>query len=292
MDKTFIYYRKEDPGYPGRLRDLPRMPVGLYVRGSLPEEKQPTVAIAGARMCSPYGREQAFEFARILAEHGVQIISGLAYGVDAYAHKGALAGGGKTFAVLGNGVDICYPRENIDIFTQIMEDRGGIISEFSPGAPPQSWHFPIRNRIISGLADAVLIIEAKRRSGSLITADYGLEQGKLIFALPGRVQDSLSSGCNHLIYQGAGAAYSPEVILSELGIRFSEKKEKQEKINKGFTKEIKTVYDALEISPKSVGELLEETSVEIPELSRILLHLQVEGYAEEAPANYYRKVSK
>lgn len=292
MEERIIYYKKEDAGYPGRLRDLPRMPVGLYVRGELPREDQPTVAIAGARMCSAYGREQAFQYAKVLAEHGVQIISGLAYGVDFYAHQGALAGGGHTFAVLGNGVDICYPKENYEVFCQILDGHGGIISEFPPGAPPQSWHFPVRNRIISGLADAVLIIEAKRRSGSLITADYALEQGKLVYALPGRVQDSLSSGCNHLIYQGAGAAYSPEVILDELGIPYEGEKRKREKFNKGLTKEIRLVFEALDITPKSVGELLEEIPMEMPDLSRILLHLQVEGYAREAPAGFYQKVSK
>ncbi|MDD3279421.1 MAG: DNA-processing protein DprA [Lachnospiraceae bacterium] len=290
MDDKVIYYRKEDAGYPKRLLKLERMPVGLYVRGQLPEEERPAVAIAGARMCSAYGRDQAFYFGKVLAEHGVQIISGLAYGVDSYAHEGALAGGGKTFAVLGCGVNICYPKENYSLFCRILEQGGGVISEFGKDAAPQSWHFPIRNRIISGLSEGILIIEAKRRSGSLITADYALEQGKLVFALPGRAQDELSYGCNHLIYQGAGIAYSPEVILEELGIRCRGKREIPAKINKSFTKEIQRVYESLEVLPKSIGILLEETDLEMPDLSRILLHLQVEGYAVEGPTNYYRKV--
>lgn len=284
------YYGMEDKDYPQRLKSLARMPVGLYVKGRLPLENRPTVAIAGARMCSAYGRQQAFTYAKTLAEYGVQVISGLAYGIDASAHEGALAGGGKTYAVLGCGVDICYPKENYPLYRNMLIKGGGVVSEFPLGSAPESWHFPVRNRIISGLSDVVLIVEAKERSGSLITADYALEQGKAVFALPGRVGDELSRGCNYLLYQGAGVAYQPECILHELGISTSPPHTvKIEKDKNNFSEEMNQVYNCLEILPKSLGELREETGLIMPILSKILLNLQAQGYVEESYRNYWRK---
>ena len=144
----------------------------------------------------------AYEYARILTQTGIQVISGLARGVDAAAHAGALAAGGKTYGVMGCGVDFCYPTSSRKLY-HIMQQQGGILSEFAPGTPPLSYHFPLRNRIISGLSEAILVVEAKEKSGSLITADAALEQGRTVFALPGRAGDLLSEGCNRLIYQGA-----------------------------------------------------------------------------------------
>ena len=204
--------------YPKRFDGLGRMPSRLYVLGKLPDSSVRTVAIVGARGCSEYGRMEARRFGRVLAENGVQIISGLAYGVDAWAQKGALEGGGKTFAVLGTGVDVCYPKQNYALYRRIIREGGGIISEFEPGAPPNAWHFPLRNRIISALSDVVLVVEARLKSGSLITADCAMEQGRTVYALPGRTMDVMSQGCNRLIAQGAGIAWTPEVILEELGI--------------------------------------------------------------------------
>ena len=204
--------------YPKRFDGLGRMPSRLYVLGKLPDPAVRTVAIVGARGCSEYGRMEARRFGRVLAENGVQIVSGLAYGVDAWAQKGALEGGGKTFAVLGTGVDVCYPKQNYALYRRIIREGGGIISEFEPGAPPNAWHFPLRNRIISALSDVVLVVEARLKSGSLITADCAMEQGRAVYALPGRTMDVMSQGCNRLIAQGAGIAWTPEVILEELGI--------------------------------------------------------------------------
>ncbi|QOV19828.1 DNA-protecting protein DprA [Blautia liquoris] len=282
--KHYEYIKIEDPRYPMRLKMIPKRPGGLYVKGELPGDDLPSVAIAGARACSSYGKQQAFEFAKVLAGQGVQIISGLAYGIDASAHEGALAAGGKTFAVLGCGVDICYPKENYPVYRRMIES-GGVLSEFAPGSAPKPWHFPIRNRLISGLADAVLIAEAREKSGSLITADYALDQGKTVFALPGRVSDALSKGCNYLLYQGAQVAYEPGCILEELGI-FAGKTDKKEK---NFSKEEQEVYDHLEIWPKSLGKLVDETGLKMPVLSGILLSLQLQGTAVESYRNYWRK---
>ena len=201
--KKLIYYGKNHPGYPEKLKVLESPPAGLYVLGKLPDPDRKTAAIVGARSCSVYGRRQARFFARALSARGIQIVSGLASGIDRAAHEGALEGGTQTFAVLGCGADVCYPRENFGIYRQIAQGGGGILSEFEPGSRPLGWHFPRRNRIISGLADLVLVVEARARSGALITADCALEQGKTVYAVPGRLEDPLSEGCNRLIFQGA-----------------------------------------------------------------------------------------
>ena len=172
----------------------------------------PAAAIIGARLASGYGREQARRFARRLASRGITIISGMARGIDGIAQKAALDAGGRSYAVLGCGVDICYPEENRELYDRLLQE-GGIISEYPPGTYPEARLFPQRNRIISGLSDLVLVIEARKRSGTLITVDMALEQGREVYALPGRVSDSLSDGCNRLIRQGAGAATCPEDIL-------------------------------------------------------------------------------
>ncbi len=202
----------ENDDYPNRLRGIPDSPYGLYYRGSLPAEDKPCVAIVGARNCSAYGRDQARIFAEKLAENGISIVSGMARGIDGIAGWAALKGGGSSFAVLGCGVDVVYPKENSQLYAALSQ-HGGIISENRPGTEPRSVLFPMRNRIISGLADAVLVIEARRRSGTVITVDAALEQGRDIFALPGRVCDNLSDGCNFLISQGAAIACSPDSIL-------------------------------------------------------------------------------
>lgn len=192
----------------------------LFVKGDLPPENQPAVAIVGARKCTPYGEQMALEYGEAMAGAGIAVISGMARGIDGAGQRGALNGGGRTYGVLGCGVDICYPREHIGLYTDIMKN-GGILSERIPGEPPLPAYFPERNRIISGLADVVLVMEAKRKSGSLITADQALEQGRDVYALPGPADSPLSEGCHQLIRQGAGILLSPQDLLEELGWRGS-----------------------------------------------------------------------
>ena len=253
-------YKKTQIDYPQRLGILEDMPDKLYVTGQLPEDGRPALAIVGARNCSYYGKNMAYEYARVLSEAGIQIVSGLARGVDAAAHAGALAGKGNTYGVLGCGVDICYPASSRNLY-DTMKSQGGIISELDPGTPPMAYHFPRRNRLISGLADGVLVIEAKEKSGSLITADLALEQGKTVFALPGRAGDLLSEGCNRLIYQGAVPAWKPEIILEEMnwdkktGI---DKGEQVENKGLGLAREDKLVYSCLDLNPKSVSAIQEK----------------------------------
>ena len=227
--------------YPQKLNNYPKMPEILFAKGNLPDAKKPTAAIVGARACSPYGRIQAFRYAKILSSAGVQIISGMAYGIDAEAHKGALEGGTPTYAVLAGGVDICYPSGNRPLYDRILRENGGILSEQPPGMRARNYFFPARNRIISGLADLVLIVEAREKSGSLITAQWALDQGKIVYAVPGPVNEALSMGCHKLIYDGAGIAYSPEILLRELGLNCENKVKSPEKNDLGLASDLKLV---------------------------------------------------
>ncbi|MDO4291812.1 MAG: DNA-processing protein DprA [Eubacteriales bacterium] len=208
--------------YPERLKRIPDPPAGLYSIGRFPPDSRRAVAIVGARACSGYGREMAQYFARGLAREGVAVISGMARGADGIAQQAALAAGGISAAVLGCGVDICYPPENRGLYDGLCR-TGCVISEYPPGTPPHARQFPPRNRIISGLADLVLVIEAREQSGTLITVDMALEQGRDVFAVPGRITDTCSRGCNRLIGNGAGAAVSVSQLLSELSLGPGEK---------------------------------------------------------------------
>ncbi|WP_051538197.1 DNA-processing protein DprA [Butyrivibrio proteoclasticus] len=212
--------------YPEKLKAIPDSPFAIYVKGRLPDPTKPSVAIIGARMCSDYGRYVAREFGRGLALAGVQVISGMARGVDGISQKAAIEAGGSTFGILGCGVNICYPEENKDVYKTIC-DNGGLISEHAPDTMPKANFFPMRNRIISALADIVLVVEARQKSGTQITVDQALEQGKEILAVPGRVTDRLSDGCNFLISQGAGVAITCQDVLDRLWGRKEELEEKE-----------------------------------------------------------------
>ena len=201
--------------FPKRLLHLQDCPFGLFFKGRLPDEKLPSVAVIGARECSEYGRKTAELFGKVLGGSGVQIISGMARGVDGISQRSALSVGGKSYGILGSGVDICYPKENRELYDSLCEN-GGVISEYLPGTAAKSTLFPARNRIISALCDILLVVEARKKSGTYITVCQALEQGKEIFAIPGRITDALSDGCNSLIKDGAGMASDPEAILDAL----------------------------------------------------------------------------
>ncbi len=279
-----------DEEYPERLREIYDYPMGLFVRGKLPDSGCPSVAVVGARGCTEYGEQLAKGFARALAENGVQIISGLAAGIDGAAHRGALEAKMPTFGVLGCGVNICYPSEHFRIYEE-MGRSGGILSEFGPDTPPRAANFPMRNRIISGLADAIVVVEARAKSGSLITADLGMEQGREIFALPGRVTDHLSEGCNHLIQQGAHLAVSPEDVLEYLGVKYRKKLIIHEKNVNGLAKKEKLVYSCLDFKPKHLDQIAAQTGLGISDCMGILLELELGGYVFRSANHYYGKKS-
>ena len=277
-----------DERYPKRLKKIEDPPYALYGKGRLPDEESLSAAIVGARGCTVYGERLALEYGKILAQNGVAVISGLARGIDGAGQRGALNGGGYTCGVLGCGVDICYPREHIGLYMDIQK-AGGLVSEFPPGRKPFSSNFPRRNRIISGLADVVLVMESQKKSGSLITADLALEQGKDVYALPGPVNSPLSEGCNLLIRQGAGILLSPEDLLKELGIQNKRLGKKSDKNEIMLESPENIVYSCLGLYPEGMDQLAAETGLAIPELLRTLVSLQMKGLVTEVSRNYYVK---
>ncbi|MBR1471525.1 MAG: DNA-processing protein DprA [Lachnospiraceae bacterium] len=293
----------EDAAYPERLRHIAAPPYMLFYKGRLPEETVRHVAVIGARRCSDYGRRAAAYFGRELAKAGVPVISGLAVGIDGLSQAACVAEGGVSYGVLGSGVDIIYPAGNRELYHAVQE-KGGIISEYLPGTVAASWHFPQRNRLISGFADLVLVVEARERSGTFITVDFALEQGREVFAVPGRVGDNLSLGCNRLIRDGAGIATCAEDILLELkrqeGSRTCEavlaaenhgKKQPKAKVQDGlttgreqaekWTEGIRPqVRQVLLDAPASAEELYQKTmsgNGNIQELLAEMMLLEIEG---------------
>ncbi len=204
-----------EKAYPQRLKNIPDSPYGIFVKGRLPGENVLTVAVIGARECSEYGRYVAAELGAELGRRGVVVVSGMARGIDGISQEAALEAGGVSVGVLGCGVDICYPAQNKELYDRLLH-KGAVLSPYPVGTPALARNFPPRNRIVSGLADAVVVIEARVKSGTLITVDMALEQGREVYVVPGRVTDRLSDGCNRLIRQGAGVFLSPECFLEEI----------------------------------------------------------------------------
>ena len=275
----------EEEQYPERLRNIYGAPYALYIKGSLPKEEDKLIAVVGARECTHYGMEMAKYLAGAIAGAGVPVISGLARGIDTCAHQGALHVGGRTYAVMGCGIDICYPRDNINYYMD-MQQHGGVISEYAPGVQPIAGNFPMRNRIISGLCDGILVIEAKEKSGSLITVEYGLEQGKEIYALPGRATDRLSQGCNNLIRMGAKLVTSPKDILEDLLPEYIETELKAENCTQVAGKP-NSVYACLNSEPTHIEAIAYLTGLPVELLAEQLLRMELEGSIRQPIKNYY-----
>ena len=283
-----------ETSYPEKLAAIEDAPFGLYFYGRLPSKSVPSVAIIGARECSEYGRYMAGLWGSQLAQEGVALISGMARGIDSIGQRAALEAGGNSYAVLGCGTDICYPAENRKIYER-MKTQGGILSEYSPGTGPKPQLFPPRNRIISGLSDVVVIIEAREKSGTLITADMALEQGKEVYVLPGRATDRLSEGCNRLIKQGAGLMLSVSEMLEETGLREKKRRWEEElsgteadEGEKGHTK----LEKCLDFYPKSIEQLQEESGMEYREIICRLMSLCMDGEIKQVSAGFYQKAGK
>lgn len=210
------YLVRGGAGYPAALAELPDGPPVLFVRGALPGE--PAVAVVGTRRCTEYGRRLAAEYGAAIAEAGWCVVSGLARGVDGAAHRGVVRAGGRGVAVLGSGVDVMYPAEHADLARSLVAGGGAVVSEYPPGTPPEGWRFPPRNRIISGLASVVVVVEAGVKGGALITAGYALAHGRPVFAVPGDVRRATSEGCNRLIRDGAHPVLDPDDLIEELSL--------------------------------------------------------------------------
>lgn len=205
----------EDENYPEKLKNIDNPPKQLYILGNEKILDSFGLAIIGCRQYSEYGKKVAKELSFKLAKQGINIISGMAKGIDSFSHMGCMVAGGKTIAVLGSGFNNIYPKENIELLKEIIRTGGAVITEYSPDVKPIGANFPLRNRIISGLSEGVIVIEARKKSGTLITVDYALEQGKEIFAVPGNINNSSSQGTNEMIREGAKIVTGIEDILEE-----------------------------------------------------------------------------
>lgn len=274
------------PDYPKRLLPLSDCPFGLFYYGRLPEETGPSAAVVGARSCSFYGRAAAVSFGEAFAGAGITVISGMACGIDSAAQLAALDAGGRSCAVLGCGIDICYPASSSELYWRLRKE-GCVLSEYPPGMSPMARNFPARNRIISGLADKVLVIEAREKSGSLITADFALDHGRDVFAVPGRISDALSRGCNQLIRQGAGIAADPESLISDMGFFSLGNLNKYKKNENSLAKEEKLLYSCVDLRPRSLDEILEKSGFTDQRTIELLLNLQLKGYITEISRNTY-----
>lgn len=275
----------EDEDYPDLLRQIPDPPLVLYARGSALPRETLMLAIVGTRRATAYGRWAARKLAKDLAVAGLGIVSGMARGIDTEAHLGALEGGGFTVAVLGCGVDVVYPPENARLYEAIVA-RGLVLSEFPLGTQPKPGHFPARNRLISGLARGVLVVEAGPRSGALITADLALEQGRDVFAVPGPINSPYSQGSNELIKQGAKLVASAADVLEEYGLTAPVQATGRASPQQLGSRE-REVLRLLSGGPVQFEELAELSGYNITELARILTLLEVKGLVQQLPGKQF-----
>lgn len=265
----------EDPDYPDRLREINQSPFVLYLKGDLLEEDIWAVAIVGTRRYSAYGRQVAENLSQVLAGHGITVISGLARGIDGIAHQQALVAGGRTIAVLGSGLDQIYPPEHQKLADRITK-QGVLISDYPVGTPPDGSNFPPRNRIISGLSKAVLVIEAGQKSGALITANYAAEQGKDVFAVPGKITSPMSKGTNLLIKQGAHPLLAPQDVLDLLNMSFIAEQRVIRKTLPSDPKEA-VLFQAVGEEPLHVDEISSLTKMPIEEVTATLALMELKG---------------
>lgn len=296
LDKLHLYEEQGirlvthfDPGFPERLKSIPDPPLLLWVQGELPEENLPSVSIVGARECSDYGTGVTEYFAKELAAKGIQVVSGLAYGIDSAAGWGAVSAGGKSFAVLGTGVNVCYPKESYPLYQKLSGGFGGVISEFMPGSAALKHHFVMRNRIIAGLGDVLLVIEAREKSGTSITVGYALDQGKDVFALPGRITDPLGYGCNRLLKDGAIPLTSPSDVLEYFGLEEDGQMKLGFKDVSALSPEEKKIWDKLSVEPRHTEEIASLCGMSMQELLTILYRLERRAYVQNTGSAYWRR---
>jgi DNA processing protein len=285
-----------DPSYPPRLRMIPDPPLLLYVSGTLREDDELAVAIVGARRATPAGRAMTGELAGELAAAGCTIVSGLARGIDAAAHRGALDAGGRTIAVLGCGIDQTYPPEHERLRREI-EERGAVVSEVPLWTPPHRAYFPRRNRIISGLSFGVVVTEAASSSGSLITARAACEQGREVFAVPGFVKAETSRGTNALIKEGAQLVERAQDVIDSLAPQLEpalrarlKRPVPEQSAAETFGNLERLVYDAASHEPRTVDELVEATGLPVPKVMAALLSLELRRRLKQVPGQRYLRL--
>jgi DNA processing protein len=275
----------QDDEYPAHLKEIDQPPPVLYLRGEITAEDSWSVAIVGTRAVTPYGRQVTEELATVLAHNGVTIVSGLARGVDAVAHGAAIKAGGRTLAVLGSGVDKIYPPENRSMAEKICS-HGAVLSDYAPGTPPESANFPPRNRIISGLSMAVVVVEAGDTSGALITAGFAAEQGRDVFAIPGSIYAPQSKGTNRLLSNGAKTLLTPQDVLQALDLtRNVERREIRKAIPADTTEA--ALLDMLGPEPVHVDEIRNRTGLPIEKVSSALTMMELKGMVRQVGGMNY-----
>ena len=281
--EDYIETNINDEIYPSKLKEIKNIPKKLFLRGNIELLENNLIAIVGSRECTSYGFYSAYEFAKELSKKGICVISGLAQGIDTAAHLGAMHLKGKTIAVLGTGLNKIYPKENEILAESIIKNGGLIISEYGLYEERKSENFPKRNRIMSGLSDGIVVIEARNKSGTLITARYAKEQGKKVFSLPGNVDVINSNGTNELIKNGAILVTDVKDILDKF-IMQNEEKNKEE-----VNQEYKKVYDVLEAFPMHINEICKKTNSSMAEVNQIITMLEIEGLIKSLPNNQFVK---
>lgn len=306
-DIKFVCYRDED--YPEKLKNIPSKPYALFVKGNLPNENSKSVAVVGARECTEYGRLMAEYFGSRLALKKINVISGMAWGIDGIAQMSSIKSGGKSYAVLGCGVDVIYPRKNYELYERLLEEGSGVISEYAPGTRAESRRFPPRNRIISAFSDVVLVVEARERSGTLITVDMANAQGKTIMIVPGRITDPLSVGCLKLMKDGAIPALGIEDVLDELGVMDEEEnvvaaKEKKAGCKKNhciniddelsnnevlLTEDERIIYNAISIDPMDIDSISARLNLPIEKVMVCITSMEMKGIIKECAPGFFVK---
>ena len=279
------YVTIRDEAYPTQLFSLFDPPYVLYYRGKLIEHPL-SIGMVGSRNCTPYGRKVAEYYAEQLAINKVNIISGMARGIDSYSHIGAMSGNGFTTAILGCGINICYPKENETLMTNIIKN-GCVISEYGLDVVPRPGLFPMRNRLISALSDGILLVEAREKSGSLITVDFALEYGKDIFAIPGDVLGGTNRGSNNIVRMGGKPVFSIEDILEEYSIFSTNKHTIIDEIEKTLEEKEKMVYSCISLAPVFIDEIARQIEMSMNELQFILTKLEIKGAVIQLPNKYY-----
>ena len=275
--------------YPKLLREIPSPPAVLYVNGSLSEHDLKAVGVVGTRRCSAYGRQIALTMAEELARAGVTIVSGLALGIDGQAHRGALAGSGRTIAVLGSGVDIIYPSSHRALAEQITEN-GAVISDYPPGTKPDAMNFPPRNRLIAGLSKGVVVVEAPNRSGALITVDFAADYGREVFCVPGNVQSEFSAGCHRVLRDGARLVTSAADVLMDLGMA---PPQPGGAVQQSFpmTEEERHIFNYIRWEPQHIDELAAAASLTAAQCGALLTLLELKGAVRDAGGQHYVRSS-
>ncbi|MDP3003995.1 MAG: DNA-processing protein DprA [Candidatus Azambacteria bacterium] len=284
--------KKSSRDYPKILKEIHNAPKQLYVRGSLPKDHNLNFAIVGTRAASEYGKTLAFKIAKELAELGFNIISGLALGIDTQAHLGALEGKGKTTAVMGSAIDdnSIYPSENLNLVKKIISSGGAVISEYEPGTKSEIWFFPERNRIIAGLSQGVLVVEAPEKSGALITARLALEQNREVFAIPGSIFSKNSYGTNYLIKSGAKMVTTVDDILEELNLT-DLKTEKGIKEEENLTEEEKIILKIIEKEPIHIDKICKISKMAAGQVLSIVSVLEIGGIIKNIGGSKFVKLN-